>query len=203
MNELRNRAAEEEKERRELSSVIDSLNDWKRQESLAQEHARRLQLAGSNPFIRHDSKLRRERSARVIQQHWSMHRTKKRQNTFVSDYAWAVGMVQEGFEKYRVDRELIATEEQNSLPELETVPLIAKSDACTQTEELVLINLLQELKEKEELSWAVDTIQQGFEKYSRDKLVLLGEMETEQKEKEGYMIVEEAVQLYRQNEPED
>ena len=200
VEELKNRATEGEKERRELSSVVGSLNDWKGKESLAREHARKLQQMGYNPFIRQDSKLRREKSARIIQQHWSMHRTKKRQNTFVNDYAWAVGMVQEGFDKYRSDRELIATEGAHSLeqrsptPEL-AAPLIAKLDAYTQTEELVLINLLQELKVKEELSWAVDTIQQGFEKYSRDKLVLLWEMETVQKE--------DSTQVYRQNEPED
>ena len=102
-------------------------------------------------------------------------------------------MVQEGFDKYRADSEFIEAEVKHKF---EVVPLVTRIDATTQTEELVLINLLQELKEREELSWAVDTIQEGFEKYSRDKLAL-GEMETEQ------LVTEEAVQLHRQTEPED
>ena len=205
LDDMRGKAAEGDKERNNLSSEIDNLSIWKRNELLAQKHARKLQQTGSNPFIRSDGKHRREKGARTIQQYWSMHRTKKRQNSFVSDYNWAVDVVQDGFDKYQTDREVITTGNRkpthSSVNEIEP---IHTTDAYTQTEELVLINLLQELKDKEELAWAVDTIQQGFEGYSQD-LLIQNKKEVSGTEFEGvqrYMKVEQAMKIYKQNIPE-
>ncbi|KAI6646640.1 hypothetical protein LOD99_12761 [Oopsacas minuta] len=208
LDDLKGKAIEGEEERNKLSSEIESLNDWKRKESLAQDHARRLQEKASSLFIRSDSKHRRESSARIIQQYWSMHRTKKRQNSFVNDYNWAVGMVQEGFDKYQTDIELINKSATQTFSADDSIEAIVKSDASSQTEELVLINLLQELKEREELSWAVDTIQQGFEKFSRDNKLIQDQEGVEGQEGEflgirRYLTVGQAMKIYKQNEPED
>ena len=73
LDDMRGKAVEAERERNNLSSEIDNLNDWRRNELLAHEHARKLLQTGSNPFIRSDSKHRREKGARTIQRYWSMH----------------------------------------------------------------------------------------------------------------------------------
>ena len=151
LDDMRGKAVEAERERNNLSSEIDNLNDWRRNELLAHEHARKLLQTGSNPFIRSDSKHRREKGARTIQRYWSMHRTKKRQNSFVSDYNWAVDVVQDGFDKYQTDREVISNPKPTQPSVANEIEPIHTADVYTQTEELVLINLLQELKDREEL----------------------------------------------------
>ena len=204
---MRGKAVEGDKERNVLSSKIDNLSIWKRNELLAQEHARKLQQTGFNPFIRSDSKHRREKCARTIQQYWSTHRTKKRQNSFVSDYNWAVDVVQDGFDKYQTDREVITTGHPRSTqPSVNEAEPIRTVDAYTQTEELVLINFLQELKDKEELAWAVDTIQQGFESYSKKDVLILDKKEVSETELEGvqrYMSAEQAMEIYKHIVPEN
>ena len=148
LDDMRGKAVEAERERNNLSSEIDNLNDWRRNELLAHEHARKLLQTGSNPFIRSDSKHRREKGARTIQRYWSMHRTKKRQNSFVSDYNWAVDVVQDGFDKYQTDREVISNPKPTQPSVANEIEPIHTADVYTQTEELVLINLLQELKDR-------------------------------------------------------
>lgn len=205
LDDMRGKAVEAERERNNLSSEIDNLNDWRRNELLAHEHARKLLQTGSNPFIRSDSKHRREKGARTIQRYWSMHRTKKRQNSFVSDYNWAVDVVQDGFDKYQTDREVISNPKPTQPSVANEIEPIHTADVYTQTEELVLINLLQELKDREELAWAVDTIQQEFESYSQNRLIL-DKKEipgTELEDIQSYMTAEQAMKMYKQNEPEN
>lgn len=205
LDDMRGKAVEAERERNNLSSEIDNLNDWRRNELLAHEHARKLLQTGSNPFIRSDSKHRREKGARTIQRYWSMHRTKKRQNSFVSDYNWAVDVVQDGFDKYQTDREVTSNPKPTQPSVANEIEPIHTADVYTQTEELVLINLLQELKDREELAWAVDTIQQEFESYSQNRLIL-DKKEipgTELEDIQSYMTAEQAMKMYKQNEPEN
>ena len=117
-------------------------------------------------------------------------------------------MVQSGFIKYKGDTDAITTgvqvlakEESASSAALEVRE--PKADASTQTEEVMLISVLKELKERDELTWALDTIQQNFEEFSQNNLTLAQRDASKEEGIKSYMSTKEAMLLYKQSKPEN